>query len=248
MKKRLLELIMVLLMFFALYFTARHVIDISATAGTAGSTAKEGESASGPDYENRAMTGTVIIDCGHGGMDGGKVAVNNVLEKDINLSIGKLLKGKLEDNGYTVIMTRTDDRGLYSESDTNKKAADMKARCKIINESDADLVVSVHQNSYTSSRVRGAQMFYYKNSKGGLELAQCLTESFCETIGNDYTRACKYNDNYYMLLHTKCPTVIAECGFLSNHEEARLLASEEYQEKVAEALYLGIKKYYEMHK
>lgn len=244
MKRRFLESVMLLLMFGCLYFTARLLIK-------QGTDVREYEGESGAEAESKAnekheLSGLVIIDCGHGGIDGGKVAVNDVLEKDINLKVGGFLKERLESGGYKVIMTRTDDNGLYSENDKNKKSADMRARCKIINESDADLVVSVHQNSYTNSRVRGAQMFYYRNSDGGKMLAECLTESLCEAIGSDNTRASKFNDNYYMLLHTKCPTVIAECGFLSNYEEAELLSSTEYQMKIAEALYRGIIKYYEM--
>lgn len=222
MGRRILELLMALLMLLALYIAVNHSISTDTTG----------------------ITRVIVIDCGHGGMDGGKKGVNGVLEKEINLSIGYKLKSLLEDNGFTVVMTRTDDNGLYSESDSNKKSVDMKKRCQIISDSGCDLVISIHQNSYTSSSVKGAQMFYYKQSQQGKMLAQCLEEAIKETLGAEKARPSKYNDNYYMLLHTPCPTVIAECGFLSNYEEAEQLSNESYQQKVAEALCLGIMKFY----
>ena len=113
----------------------------------------------------------VAIDSGHGGIDPGKIGVGGIYEKDVNLAISVKLKKLLEQSGITVIMTRSDDNGLYNESDTNKKASDMKKRCSIINESNADAVVSIHQNSYVSGESRGAQVFYYKQSAEGKKLA-----------------------------------------------------------------------------
>ena len=118
----------------------------------------------------------VAIDSGHGGIDPGKIGVGGIYEKDVNLAISVKLKKLLEQSGITVIMTRSDDNGLYNESDTNKKASDMKKRCSIINESNADAVVSIHQNSYVSGESRGAQVFYYKQSAEGKKLAGILTE------------------------------------------------------------------------
>lgn len=183
------------------------------------------------------------MDCGHGGIDSGKVGVNGSHEKDINLSIGYKLKARLENAGYEVIMTRTGDEGLYRESDSNKKAADMKERCRIIEESKADLVISIHQNSYSSGSAKGAQMFYYVKSEEGKKLAQILTQAFLDKVDGSNHRAAKSNNNYYMLLHTACPTVIAECGFLSNREEATLLNDDKYQDKIADALFSGIEIY-----
>lgn len=187
---------------------------------------------------------TVVIDSGHGGFDPGKESNDGILEKDINLKIAYELKGLLEQSGVTVIMTRTDDNGLYQESDSNKKIADMKKRCSIIDECKADIVVSIHQNSYQSPEVRGAQVFYYKHSAEGKKLAQFLQKSFKENLDPDNKRQEKSDSTYYMLLHTSAPTVIAECGFLSNPQEAAKLNTPEYQKQVAAALHSGIIEYF----
>ncbi|MCM1308305.1 MAG: N-acetylmuramoyl-L-alanine amidase [Butyrivibrio sp.] len=189
---------------------------------------------------------TVAIDPGHGGIDPGKVGVSGSVEKDINLSISLKLKECLLARGYEVALTREDGEGLYSESDVNKKAADMRKRCEIIEKAGADLAVSIHQNSYTEPDVSGAQVFYYKHSAQGKKLAEILQERLKERLDNDNSRACKSNDNYYMLIHTPCPTVIVECGFLSCPEEEAKLADEAYQQAVAEALADGIDAYFEV--
>ena len=192
-------------------------------------------------------TYTVIIDPGHGGNDPGKIAVNNAQEKDINLSVSLKLKEIMEEEGITVIMTRETDEGLYDESDSNKKSADLQARCEIINdvyaEGDRVIAVSIHQNSYTSEDIKGAQVFYYSKSEEGKKLAEIIQESFIKNLDGTNTRVAKANDNYYMLLNTDCPAVIVECGFLSNWTEATLLVDEDYQQKVADAVYEGIKEY-----
>lgn len=187
---------------------------------------------------------TVVLDSGHGGFDPGKESADGILEKDINLAISYKLKDLLEDAGIKVVMTRTDDNGLYQESDGNKKVADMKKRCAIIDECKADIVVSIHQNSYQSASVSGAQVFYYKHSAEGKKLAQVLQQAFKSYLDPNNKRVEKADSTYYMLLHTSAPTVIAECGFLSNPTEAEQLNTEAYQEKVAQALYNGIIEYF----
>ena len=186
----------------------------------------------------------VVVDPGHGGVDPGMVGVNNTIEKDINLQISKLLKEMLEEKGMTVILTREEDEGLYNESDNNKKTSDMKKRCEIITENGADLVISIHQNSFSDEAVSGAQVFYYKHSKEGEALAQSIQASFKERVDESNTRKAKENDTYYMLVHTPCPTVIVECGFITNYEEAALLVTEDYQKKVSEAIMEGILEYW----
>lgn len=182
----------------------------------------------------------IVIDSGHGGIDPGKKSDDGILEKDVNLAIAFKLKKRLEAAGISVTMTRSDENGLYQESDSNKKIADMKKRCSIIEESNENAVISIHQNSFQSSSVKGAQVFYYKHSAQGKLLAECIQNSFKQNIDETNKREAKADTTYYMLIHTKVPTVIAECGFLSNPEEAQLLVTEEYQEKVALALYNGI--------
>ncbi len=178
----------------------------------------------------------VVIDAGHGGKDPGKVGVNDVLEKDLNLQIAKKIKLCLEKQGITVIMTREDD------SMAENKVTDMKKRVELINDTKPDITVSIHQNSYSQTDVRGAQVFYYSHSKEGEQAARVLQEEL-KTIDSENTREVKANDTFYMLKKTEVPTVIVECGFLSNAEEAEKLKEEAYQQELAEVICRGIVKW-----
>lgn len=182
----------------------------------------------------------IVVDPGHGGRDPGKVGVNGALEKDINLSISMKLRTILEDNGFKVIMTREEDIGLYEESDSNKKRTDLNNRIHIINESNPVIAISIHQNSFTQENVKGAQVFYHQESPEGRRLAEILQIQIKEALGDDNHRKAKSNTSYYMLRKTECPLVIVECGYLSNYNEASLLVNEEYQEKLAQGINLGI--------
>ena len=185
----------------------------------------------------------VCVDPGHGGTDPGKVGINGQLEKDINLAIAKKLKTYLEASDVTVVLTRDKDMGLYSSGDAHKKMADMRKRCQLIEEVKPDLVISIHQNSYHEEAIRGGQVFYYKTSVRGKKLAQILQERFDYVLGDAHKRQAKANDNYYLLLHVKEPIIIAECGFLSNWEEAEKLETKEYQDRLAWTLHMGIMEY-----
>ena len=185
----------------------------------------------------------VCVDPGHGGTDPGKVGINGQLEKDINLEIAKKLKTYLEASDVTVVLTRDKDMGLYSSGDAHKKMADMRKRCQLIGEAKPDLVISIHQNSYHEEAIRGGQVFYYKTSVRGKQLAQILQERFDYVLGDANKRQAKANDNYYLLLHVKEPIIIAECGFLSNWEEAEKLETKEYQDRLAWTLHMGIMEY-----
>lgn len=186
---------------------------------------------------------TVVIDPGHGGRDPGKVGINNALEKDVNLSIAFKLKNLLELNDINVIMTRESDIGLYSDYDSNKKNADLNKRVDIIHTNEAELAVSIHQNSFGEAYVRGAQTFYHGESPEGKHLAEFVLEQIKDAIGDDNHRKAKANRDYYMLRKTKCPFVIVECGYMSNPNEAALLIDEEYQEKLAWGIHMGIMRY-----
>lgn len=183
---------------------------------------------------------TVVIDPGHGGIDPGKEGINKALEKDINLSISKKLKQLLEKNNINVIMTRTDDAGLYKDSDDNKKIVDMKKRVEIIEKSKASYVISIHQNSYQEENVSGPQVFYHGQSKDGEALSKVLQAQLIEKLKPENKRVAKSNESYYILKETTMPTVIVECGFLSNYKEADLLITDEYQNKVAQAICDGV--------
>lgn len=182
----------------------------------------------------------VVIDSGHGGNDPGKIGINGSLEKDINLQIAKKLKAYLDASDVEVVMTRESDQGLYQESDSHKKMADMRNRCNRINEVKPDLAVSIHQNSYHEEAISGGQVFYYKTSEKGKRLAELLQKRFDFVLGKDNRRQAKPNGSYYLLLHVKVPIVIVECGFLSNWKEAAALATEEYQDRMAWTVHMGI--------
>ena len=176
----------------------------------------------------------IVIDAGHGGDDPGKIGINKALEKDINLSIAQKLKVLLESQGY---------EGLYQPGSRNMKVEDMHKRCNIITEAMPVFTVSIHQNSYPEEYVNGAQVFYYKQSPEGEALAKKIQSSMTARLDPGKQRVEKANDSYYMLKKTPTPTVIVECGFLSNWEEAEKLCTEEYQNKVAWAIHMGIMQY-----
>ncbi len=185
----------------------------------------------------------VALDAGHGGFDPGKISESGTLEKDINLQIALRVKQYLEASDVEVVMTRDTDTALSDESDSGKKTADMRNRCQLINNASPALTVSIHQNSYHEEYVKGAQVFYYKSSEKGRRLAEILQKRFDYVSGDANTRSAKANDSYYLLLHVRSPIVIVECGFLSNRDEAALLNTEDYQDRVAWTIHMGIMEY-----
>lgn len=189
----------------------------------------------------RTETARVILDAGHGGRDPGKVGVNEVLEKDINLAIVLKIQKLLEEEGITVMLTRTEDTRLDENGQEYSKMADMESRVQMINEVRPEMVVSIHQNSYGSEEIKGAQVFYYTDSEESQQMAEIMQESL-RTIDPTNDRQIKADSTYYMLKKTEVPTLIVECGFLTNWEEAEKLADEVYQEEMAKAIVDGIKK------
>ena len=183
---------------------------------------------------------TVVIDAGHGGWDPGKTGKNGLNEKDINLDIAQKTADFLEEAGADVYITRTSDSALGEN-----KRSDMKKRIDIIENSKADIMISIHQNSYPSEKAKGAQVFYFRKSENGHLLADCIQKSLIQCLDEKNTRTAKENNNYYVLKNTDIPSVIIECGFLSNPEEERLLNTEEYRLKTAWAIFDGILTYFE---
>lgn len=183
---------------------------------------------------------TILLDAGHGGFDPGKVGVNGAKEKDINLSIAMKLKELLIQNDINVVMTREEDKGLYSEGDSNKKRTDMSKRVALINNSGALIAISIHQNSFTQEDQKGAQVFYYSNSAIGKEYAELMQDQLKKSLQDGNRRFAKANDNYYLLKKVSCPIVIVECGYLSNYEEATMLVEDKYQDKLAWSIHLGL--------
>lgn len=185
----------------------------------------------------------IVVDVGHGGFDSGKIGIHGELEKNVNLQIALKLKKILEDDGMSVIMTREDDQGLYDENASNKKVQDLQRRCDLINDKKPTLTVSIHQNSYTSPEIKGAQVFYYTTSVESKKLAEIMQASLIDNVDPDNHREAKSNDSYYILKKTSSPIIIVECGFLSNPEEAEKLSDETYQQKISEAIRIGIREY-----
>ena len=136
-------------------------------------------------------------------------------------------------------MTREKDEMLGDPQAGNNKIHDMKARVEIINKTMPQAAVSIHQNSYQDEQIRGAQVFYYSHSEEGKRMAEQMQKALL-TVDETNTRQAKANDTYYLLKRTEVPTIIVECGFLSNPEEAAKLTDTKYQKKMADAITKGI--------
>ncbi|XMB67946.1 N-acetylmuramoyl-L-alanine amidase [Mycoplasmatota bacterium zrk1] len=176
----------------------------------------------------------IYIDPGHGGYDGGAVGSDGTNEALIALEVSKLLMNYFEEVGIKVYMTRDGDYDLSNQG-SNKKREDIHKRVKIINESDAELFLSIHLNAIGSSKWSGAQTFYYGDN---LELAKSIQNSLKNNLGTH--RKAKYINNIYLLEHSNKPGVLIEIGFLSNYNELELLKTEKYQDQVAYAIYFGV--------
>ena len=191
----------------------------------------------------------IILDAGHGGIDPGKLSNDKlILEKDINLSITLKLRELLESSGAVVVLTREDDSSLYIE-DGNKTTRqkyneNLKNRKKIIEESNANMFVSIHSNAFTESKYYGAQTFYPKGKEDSYQLSKIIQNELKRVVDNTNNREMKATDDIYVLKDNEIPSVLIECGFLSNDKEAKLLNDEAYQEKIAWAIYVGIQKYF----
>ena len=190
---------------------------------------------------------TVILDAGHGGADGGAVAHDETLEKHINLQITLKIKALLEINGYNVILTRKDDNSIHdigTETLRQQKVSDIRNREKIITSHPNAIFVSVHQNKFYDSSVYGAQVFYSKNNSNSLSLAQSISDSIVADIQPDNPRQIKKSGTeIYLLYHSRIPSVMVECGFLSNYDDLNKLKSEGFQKKIALAITKGIINY-----
>ena len=190
----------------------------------------------------------IVLDAGHGGLDGGATAGDGTMEKTINLSIAKYLKVYLEQSGTKVIMTREKDISLHDNmNDTikNKKRSDLLKRREIANTSGADAFVSIHINYFEQEKYKGAQVFYETKNSNSIDLAKSIQDSMVNLLDKDNKRTiAKIAQNKILYNDLKIPSVLVECGFLSNNNEAKLLKTKEYQRKVAYSIYLGIMDYF----
>jgi len=188
----------------------------------------------------------IVIDPGHGGIFPGKVGINDIKEKNINLAISKHLANILNESGAMVIMTRNIDSDLVNPDIQGKflqkQRTDLEARVKIANDHKADLFVSIHCNSTPSPRWYGAQTFYESENKDSETLGKAIQAELIKQLKNTKRQALVRRDTY-LFRNLEIPTVIIECGFLSNPTETQLLTQEEYQYRLAFAIYSGIVKY-----
>ena len=185
----------------------------------------------------------VVLDAGHGGVDPGVRGLHtDVKESDLNLDIVKRLAVYFENAGFSVVLTRENEGGLYGAATSGYKKRDMQARKEIIDRASPNAVLSVHLNSFPAAPSRrGGQVFFKENDEAGQALAQSIQAQFNSLNGTSFSAL---RGEYYMLNCTDRASVIVECGFLSNAEDERLLCTEEYREQVAYAIFLGTIAYF----
>lgn len=189
----------------------------------------------------------VILDAGHGKPDEGASSNLGTTEESINLKITKKVQNLLEQSGSTVILTRSDENGIYDQDENslrNKKVSDIKNRVKIGNESSADIFVSIHLNKIEQSQYYGWQTFFKQNNEQSKKLAQNIQQSLNESIQKENKRESLKISGKYIIDHVEIPISIVECGFLSNPEEEKLLQQDEYQSRLAWGIYTGIMNYF----
>lgn len=186
------------------------------------------------------MNKIIVIDAGHGGPDPGKPGKYGKDEDELNLEIVQKLRELIEESGGIVVMTREDD--TLTDASLSK---DLKNRVIKANEVEADVLISIHLNSFSQSKYKGAQVFYQNNSEKGKLLAELIQQELRNTLDPNNDRMAKSSSSYYILRNAKMPAVIVECGFMSNPEEEKLLNDENYQYKIAWAIYKGLIHYFQ---
>ncbi|MFC2949233.1 N-acetylmuramoyl-L-alanine amidase CwlD [Virgibacillus sediminis] len=188
---------------------------------------------------------TIVIDPGHGGVDGGAVGSDDTLEKDISLAVAKKLQNFLQQAGAVVYLTREEDKDLAADDTqglSRRKAEDIRARLNFIHEKEPDLFITLHLNALASSKWRGAQTFYYPESRENKHLAVMIQEEIIRNMENTSREALAIN-GVYLLKHAEVPGALVEIGFLSNPEERDLLKKDDYQQGMAASIYEGILRY-----
>lgn len=186
----------------------------------------------------------IVIDAGHGGADPGAISQSGaVLEKEVNLNIAKWLQGYLQEAGYAVVMTRSEDQDLAGDTEGRRKAADMKERIRIMEEVKGDILISIHQNSYPEERYHGPQVFFQNHSEEAAGLALLVQAEMNSFTAPENNREAKMGKDYYILKNAPMPAILVECGFVSNSNEAAMLIQEDYQKRIAWGIYSGVEKY-----
>ena len=203
---------------------------------------------SNTEANNEPSEKVIILDAGHGGEDSGAVGAGGVLEKNLNLEIANAIRLALEEKGFTVIMTRTEDKMLYSEEENVKgmrKLSDLKNRVKIAENYPNALFISIHMNSFGASKYSGLQVYYSEDDNGSMALANSIQSSVKDKLQPDNNRVTKCGKELYLLERSPVTTVLVECGFLSNAEECKKLSEKEYQNQLSFAIVCGIIEYIE---
>ena len=206
-----------------------------------------GISHAGTYYDDSSLK--IIVDAGHGIPDGGAVGTLGSVEQSLNLSIAKKLEEVLSAKGVKVIMTRSDDSGLWTEKSTTireKKVEDMKNRLKIMSKSDAELFITIHMNSHTSISASGLRIFYSPNHSDIKPLAENIQSRMSAVTGAKMSIVKTADKSLYLLKKTPIPAILVECGFLSNPAEEKKLLDDDYQSRLAWAIADAIEKYYTM--
>ena len=183
---------------------------------------------------------TVVLDAGHGGIDAGVTGKSGLKESDFNLDMAFRLKEKMEKEGFFVVLTRENEKGLCPDDEPKFKREDMRKRKEIVQKTSPDLLISIHANKFPSADRRGAQVFFDDFNLSGKELARSVQERF-NGLNEKYVgrRFAALGGDYFVLKCTHAPSVIAECGFLSNSEDEKLLCDPGYREELAEAIFDG---------
>lgn len=184
--------------------------------------------------DDQKVAHSVIIDAGHGGVDGGAVSCTGVYESAINLEISLKINDLMHLLGVQTIMIRDTDRSVYTSGDTiaAKKISDIKERVRVVNTAPNALLVSIHQNNFQDSRYSGAQVFYNACAESK-ELASIIQTAFRENLNSNNKRQIKRSSGVYLMEHINCPGILIECGFLSNSAEEAMLRNEVYQKKLS---------------
>ena len=199
------------------------------------------------DSADAAQDVTVLIDAGHGGVDGGAVAGDGTEEKHINLQIARLLEQQLGAMGIRTAMTRTSDVSIHDSSAQTireKKVSDIHNRMQLMEETENCIFVSIHQNKYSDSALSGTQVFYSPSTTASAQLAQTIQNSVQTLLQPENSREIeKSGSSIYLLYYAQKPAVLVECGFLSNAEDLRKLKDETYQKQLAFCIAAGILEY-----
>lgn len=217
---------------FLLYQTARS--NQSALTGTGG--------------KSSSSAAVIIIDAGHGGIDGGAVGADGTVEKDLNLAIALHLDEFLSTFGFQTILVRKDDNSIHSEEAKTirqQKVSDIHNRTKLVNETKNAVLLSIHQNKFTGSSVHGTQVFYSPNNAKSQQLAQGIQDSVAQLLQPENKKIVKKaGTSIYLLYNAQAPAALVECGFLSNTAERELLRTPDYQSKMAFVITCGLLNYF----